>query len=42
MGIYKVRVRELRQLLLVLGTCDGNIQGLSEGTEAVIVSIGYL
>ena len=37
-------MRELRQLLLVLGTCDGNIhvQGLSEGTEAVIVSIGYL
>ena len=25
-------MRELRQLLLVvLGTCDGNIQGLSEG-----------
>ena len=35
-------MRELRQLLLVLGTCDGNIQGLSEGTEAVIVNIGYL
>ena len=33
---------ELRQLLLVLGTCDGNIQGLSERTEAVIVGIGYL
>ena len=28
-------MRELRQLLLVLGTCDGNIQGLSERTEAV-------
>ena len=27
-------MRELRQLLIVLGTCDGNIQGLSEGTEA--------
>ena len=35
-------MRELRQLLLVLGTCDGSIQGLSEGTEAVIVSTGYL
>ena len=35
-------MRELRQLLLVLGTCDGNIKGLSERTEAVIVSTGYL
>ena len=35
-------MRELRQLLIVLGTCDGNIQGLSEGTEAAIVSTGYL
>ena len=26
-------MRELRQLLLVLGTCDGNIKGLSERTE---------
>ena len=35
-------MRGTEAVMLVLGTCNGNIQGLSERTEAVIVSTGYL